>query len=429
MQNLFSKLKKEDGSGLILALMTLMVLAVLGASLGAITVGSFRLSNVNRDSTSAYYIAEAGANQAYEEIKGHVYVAHENTSSQGSFFDQVNELSKDYADGLSIAGFSEQFGDSPESFVTLDKVETNERTVSYKLTSKGTVDGKERLVEKMFHVTYVPDSVVEIVPEAPENVAIISNGSVDLHGGGAVKGEVWVPDESTEISNSHKIDNIKYPIENWDQYVKLLDMSRIFSEEFKPLTQNKITTNKGDELFYETKTLNAGELEIEGDGIVHILVTEMIDFSNKDKFGNENKPENVRLYYTGNEDFRVRNSIILNAAIFVESARVSLDNHVIFNGVFLYGGNKAISISNHNNITAYMIAPNAAVEINNHVNFNGSIVAGSISNVGNTSKVTYKEVGSYPFSFKGTAPDEGTDSDSESDSNGIISPEPIIETK
>ncbi|MDZ7835806.1 MAG: pilus assembly PilX N-terminal domain-containing protein [Alkalibacterium sp.] len=62
-------IKNEEGSGLVLALMTLLVLSVLGASLGAVTVGSFKLGDVNRDDTSAYYIAEAGANMAYEEME------------------------------------------------------------------------------------------------------------------------------------------------------------------------------------------------------------------------------------------------------------------------------------------------------------------------------------------------------------------------
>lgn len=64
--------KKEDGAGLVLALMVLMVLAVLGVAVAGVTIGSHKLGDISRDSNSAYYIAEAGANLAYDEIESGV---------------------------------------------------------------------------------------------------------------------------------------------------------------------------------------------------------------------------------------------------------------------------------------------------------------------------------------------------------------------
>ena len=68
--------KKEDGAGLVLALMVLMVLTVLGLTVAGVTIGSHKLGDTSRDSNSAYYIAEAGANLAYEEIKNSVMPAY-----------------------------------------------------------------------------------------------------------------------------------------------------------------------------------------------------------------------------------------------------------------------------------------------------------------------------------------------------------------
>ena len=82
----------EKGSGLVLTLMVLLVLSVLGVSIGALTLGSYRLSDANRDDTSAYYVAEAGAVAAYESIQSQVLGAYESNATEGSFYDHVSTI-------------------------------------------------------------------------------------------------------------------------------------------------------------------------------------------------------------------------------------------------------------------------------------------------------------------------------------------------
>lgn len=52
--------QNEQGSALVYTLMVLLLLSLLGLSVGMVTVGSYKLSDSNRDYTSAYYIAELG---------------------------------------------------------------------------------------------------------------------------------------------------------------------------------------------------------------------------------------------------------------------------------------------------------------------------------------------------------------------------------
>ncbi|NLC40394.1 MAG: hypothetical protein GX763_05700, partial [Clostridiaceae bacterium] len=114
-------LKKEDGAGLVLALMVLMVFAILGIAVAGVTVGSHKLGNISRDSNSAYYIAEAGANLAYEGIKNGVMPAYENSSNDETiYFNNIAGMiaafnPKEYAEET----FETQFGDQPKATITI----------------------------------------------------------------------------------------------------------------------------------------------------------------------------------------------------------------------------------------------------------------------------------------------------------------------
>lgn len=430
MKHLLRNFKNEEGSGLILALMTLMVLGVLGASLGAITVGSFRLSSVNRDVTSAYYIAEAGANQAFEEIKEYVYEAHESTSGQNSFFNRVDELADTYFKGQSINDFSSQFGERPESVVTLSRVNEEGETISYELQSVGTVDGRERKVIKAFDVTYVSESVMDIVPEAPQDVAIISEGEVDIKPNAKIEGEIRVSSEAIAqvINNKSNVTKgVTYPISNWEDYLKLLNITSILESDFEQIPEDGvILTDINEPKYIETDNLNLDSISVTGEGIVNILVKESITFDGtQNEFGESQLANNVRIFYMGDSAFTVNKRYTLNAAIYIDKAPINIDNSVTFGGVILYNGIEDLRLGVHSGfVKSYLIAPNAKVIVRNHVNYRGSIVAKE-AEVDNRATVTYEKVGSYPFSFKGTVNDN--DTDSESIKNELISPKPITE--
>ena len=87
-------LVNEQGSGLVLALMVLLVLSVLGSALGMVTINSHRLADHTQDTNSAYYIAEAGANMAYEEFKAGILSAYDISSTEDDFFTSEDGVKK-----------------------------------------------------------------------------------------------------------------------------------------------------------------------------------------------------------------------------------------------------------------------------------------------------------------------------------------------
>lgn len=185
----------EEGSGLILALMTLMVLAVLGASLGAITIGSHRLGAVNRDDTSAYYIAEAGANQAYEEIENEIRHIYNNSSHSdaSSFFRAVenNEIINKYMNEDTLMGFEAQNGKQPQSLVTLFSEKTEDKKIkTYTIYSQGTIENINREVIKEFDVRFIQPEESKPNLNIPENAALIAKNSIELKQSKGISGDI-----------------------------------------------------------------------------------------------------------------------------------------------------------------------------------------------------------------------------------------------
>lgn len=190
----------EKGSGLVLTLMVLLVLSVLGVAIGTLTLGSYRLSDANRDDTSAYYVAEAGAVAAYEEIQSEVFSAYKNNATEGSFYNNVSIIVTSQ-NGKSSVDFAAQFGSKPSATITTAKKDSK----NYTITSTGEVDGKKRTVTKQFTVAWVEKNTGGSgLPILPANAMLLTQGSIKLSGG-TLKGDIY-----TESTN-----NGGFTIDGW----------------------------------------------------------------------------------------------------------------------------------------------------------------------------------------------------------------------
>lgn len=192
------RLKNEEGSGLILTLMVLLVLSVLGASLGTLTIGSLNLSDKNRENNSAYYIAEAGANMAYEEFKKDVEKSYneDTVTSDTSFFSSVKGKVQSSESPYRTYGkgdYKEQFGDSPTAIVSIDPPPSSagiER--EYTINSVGEVNGQERTVAKKVLVTWKDKSTVgSTFPTMPAGAALIVKEGISLKDK-TIKGDIYL---------------------------------------------------------------------------------------------------------------------------------------------------------------------------------------------------------------------------------------------
>ncbi|NLC25550.1 MAG: hypothetical protein GX777_02865 [Fastidiosipila sp.] len=212
--------KKEDGAGLVLALMVLMVLAVLGVAVAGVTIGSHKLGDISRDSNSAYYIAEAGANLAYEEMKNGVMPAYETSSNDETiYFNNIAGMIADFNPTVyAEKSFETQFGDQPKATITISDPKEKDDGKLYTITSIGEVDGKSRKVEKEFLVKFVPTTSGGgggewDLPSVPEGAALIVNGQLIMNSQGLIEGDVysaWKSSSSITMWGDSKIDGDIY---------------------------------------------------------------------------------------------------------------------------------------------------------------------------------------------------------------------------
>lgn len=193
------KIKNEEGSGLVLTLMVLLVLSVLGVSLATVTMGSNRLGHATQDSNSAYYIAEAGANMAYEEIRQGVVEAYENNNEQG-VKTTINSLPDKYNN------FDIQSGHQPEAHVSVSDPETEGSKKTYRITSTGKIGPSSRTVTKEFVVTWVNKGTSESdggFLNPGNGGAILANENI-IFTAGKIHGDVYL---DSSAQGSFSIDN------------------------------------------------------------------------------------------------------------------------------------------------------------------------------------------------------------------------------
>ena len=182
-----SEWANEEGSALVLTLMIFLVLTVLATSISFLTVGSFRLSDINRDGTSAFYIAEAGAKKAYEEASQEVMKTYEatTTTTSSNFYATLDAL---FLNKERPFSFDKQFGDDAKANVTFTG--SNSNPGKYTLTSTGSVGGKTRTVQKQFDVSWVDKGGSVGLPALPNNTALVTKGKTEIIGN-SLTGDIY----------------------------------------------------------------------------------------------------------------------------------------------------------------------------------------------------------------------------------------------
>ncbi len=360
----------EKGSGLVLALMVLLVLSALGSALGFVTVGSFRLSDTNQDINSAYYIAEAGANMAYEEIKKAAQDGYEDPASvsSGTFYNKVQptitEFKKEYSNSFEL-----QSGEKPTATVTISGPVGEGEERQYTITSTGEVAGRERTVEKPFTVTW-QDKLSENPFGLPKDAAVIFEEEINYGNNNEVKIEGKIIGNVNAIEND--TNNTSFTVEreplDWELY------SSVGEESLELTTVNTvgdwvIDTN-GKTLNYKVNSFDFKKdiITVTGGGTVNIFLE--TPFNNSSFDNNNNITDGIEgklnIIYTGNQQI-----VLGNGAV----------------GEFV------------------LFAPNASVVLGNGSSIIGSIIAKKVS-FDQNSKIQYPEGMRYDFPFETTSDSE-----------------------
>ncbi|WP_434351258.1 PilX N-terminal domain-containing pilus assembly protein [Trichococcus flocculiformis] len=404
----------EKGSGLVLTLMVLLVLSVLGVSIGTLTLGSYRLSASNRDDTSAYYVAEAAAVAAYDEIQRSVLSAYQSNATEGSFYNQVSSIVT-FKNGQSAVDFGEQFGTEPTATIATAQNDTN----SYTITSTGEVDGKKRTVTKPFTVNWVEKNTGGNVglPVLPEKTVLLVNEKMDLLGG-TLKGNAYIQSiqnnavkmgtygsfkESTlHYSDQTTPDNLinyqdwfKDKLPNLSTDIKNIDFNeyqKILTSITAPNITEKLPLINGDDKVqdadgnlkitdYQAKNY---VLDLESD--VYIPEIKITWTSNDSSFNINTNGQN-RTILVDTLDIAGNIKVIGGGKLTVyvtNKFKINNNNLYLNEGgnlsqlTFVYLGEGAFHLDNSNKINGHMIVKNANVKVDS-IPINGIFLTGSKS--------------------------------------------------
>lgn len=438
-------IKSEEGSGLVLAIMILLVLSALGSALGVVTIGSYKLADINLDRTSAYYIAEAGANMAYEEIENYVLNAYNESVSPGTFFDEMTtplfnlSLEQNNLSTKEYSQFNYQNGTQPKSKVTIKEKHREDSVevpyAEYVIESIGTVNGKERNVEKKFVLNWKKKSTSDSPITLPNNDAAITlNGTVDASLVQHVDGTIYLTEVAKNNEENEKFKpngnnkNVTLSNEKWSEISTIK-----FAIPERPIvkSEHEIANIK---LNNETLTLNLlqntyiKKLTFEGDSTLNVntngkslmLVVDELQL-NKPKI-NVLSGGNLTIYYTGEEVLQINNEFNYNGSLIAPNSDInSTANPFVLNGDLISGGyisvwngpvingniyanndiimqkakvngliisKENITFENTSTLNALVFAPYGEVQMQDSSNLTGSLVAKDI-NFRNNNTIKY----------------------------------------
>lgn len=428
-------LTEEDGSGLVLALMVLLVLSVLGVSLGIVTVGSYRLGDINRDNNSAYYIAEAGANMAYEEIENYVLKAYEDSNSQVSFFEKMgNPLGENNNESNTIySEFDSQFGDRPIATIKVMSGVINGESKQYTIESIGEVAGKTRTVQKDFDVTWREKNHGggNALPEIPPSTSIVVRNNINFNGG-YISGDIYIDSankhsfrlgESGEFKGSNIYTNYPrkekeeiYTAPNWritnpdPKYLEMVDKTKLATEDITWENYNKLV--EGIVFPNPNNYSEVLEKKIERDSNIHyvirngnILINNYLADNYEFIFTKDTLRAN-KLEITGNRTLKVSTgnktvNLIVNELNMSQGKIEVIDNGTLnlyvlskftyggsskinqsgdsqqFN--LFYGGNQTMTIGGDQYINGGVYISNANLTLTGSGNFSGPILSNGLN--------------------------------------------------
>lgn len=366
-QILNKTIRNETGSGLVLSLMVLLVLSVLGATLGVVTVGSYRLADNTQESNSAYYIAEAGANMAYEEIKKEVMAIYEddNITSESLYYDKISETLKvnrpaNYKE-YDNKEFKIQLGKSPKATVRVESPVFKNDSIEYTLVSTGEILGKNRTVEKPFIVQWQDKDTVGSV-EFPNNAAIIFKDSLYIGGDSTIIGDILYEKNGKITKETQYTHTNGAPKDD-------IDISVFFANaQVNNIIQDRMESQLNKAKMSSHKILNS-YISYPHDQVVNSTIIN----TQGDIHANERVTFNGNIIVeNGNIDFN--NQVKVNGNIIVLNGNIDIGNSTVITGdIINVTGN--IDIGHDSIITGNILAKNGDINIYQNKVY-GAIISG-----------------------------------------------------
>ncbi|MCE5223185.1 hypothetical protein LLG10_03225 [bacterium] len=160
---------------------------------------------------------------------------------------------------------------------------------------------------------------------------------------------------------------------------------------------NNLVIDTGNE--GETRTIVVDNFELSGDGKISLsgsgklvlVVKDQFKFTNDVLFNNGGLPENVVIYYEGEDDLQFGQGHI-SGSVYTKNSGISFTGSTSIQGnIFVGGGNVTVASGNVNLADALLYAPGSDLNVTGSSSIEGRIIANSVTGSG-ASTIRFKPV-------------------------------------
>ncbi|HOI23980.1 MAG TPA: hypothetical protein PK581_00070 [Caldisericia bacterium] len=171
-----------------------------------------------------------------------------------------------------------------------------------------------------------------------------------------------------------------------------------YYNKFEILNNRELVFNTGNEgdvltILVDDFNVTQGKIRVEGDGKLILKVNNSFNFGGGSEFNRSGLPENVMMYYSGQDSLEFFGNTKFNGSIYAESAGARFGGSTNIKGnIFLAGEQVNVSDGGAANLSdALLYAPNANLKLVGSASIEGRIIANSITGIGNA-RITFKPV-------------------------------------
>lgn len=421
--------ESRRGAAFILVLLIMAILLVLGLAILGMSASNAWMSSADRDYQSAFFVAESGRDTEVAHIQEVAVQMSGDYTDADEFYTALDTyFSENYP--LTVDEFDSQFGNTPQSVVTIDNVgerSAGETDYTYTLVSCGEVGGVKRQVASDLQFSWVETqsdafdvdvalfSVQDIMLTGssriigPVGTNATGTGDVSFEWSTTISGDLYINQEADpydliDTPCEGTFDNIggdvlpmpeerSYELPPYPEVPSLPARSDItLADDYNNITIDQdgyyhaITTNSytmnidvGDgvcRLVVDNFTINGdGHVNIIGAGLLELYVTDTFSLKGSSTFNAGGDRDNVMLYYGGDATFSVDGSTAFVGSVYVKDADIDIVGSGGVTGHIVSGGT---SIDITGNAAAYVrviYAPNAYVHLSGSGHVTGSVIA------------------------------------------------------
>lgn len=231
---------------------------------------------------------------------------------------------------------------------------------------------------------------------------VVTNGNVVASGGSGVNGNIW-----QDANYNFNFPLPVYPDISGNDYPYKGSYTAGWWPPPTPITEdgyysslkavNELVINTGNVGDVRTIVVddfelsNAGKITLNGEGKLILVVNNKFKFTNDVSFNTSGLPENVVIYYGGNDNMEFGQGHLVGS-VYTQKSGIIFTGSTSVSGNLIVGGNSVAVASGDVNLSdALLYAPNSNLQITGSSSIEGKMIVNTIEASG-ASKITFKPV-------------------------------------